>query len=71
MIVNKKKDDSPMTAVLLGRAGKSTGKNKTWFNVSVQQDSGKYEQKAIAISGLAKLSVVQDVTDETIDVEEV
>ena len=66
IIFQEKGDKSSKTAVVLGRAGKSTGKYKSWFNVGVEQDSGTYEEKAIDISGLAKLSVVQDVTDETI-----
>lgn len=71
ILFQEKEDESPMKAVVLGRAGKSTGKYKSWFNIGVEQDSGIYEEKAIDISGLAKLSVVQDVTDQTIHCEEV
>ena len=71
IIFQEKGDESSKTAVVLGRAGKSTGKYKSWFNVGVEQDSGTYEEKAIDISGLVKLSVVQDVTDETVHDEEV
>ena len=71
IIFQEKEDDNPKTAVVLGRAGKSTGKYKSWFNVGVEEDTGKYEERAIDISGLAKLTVVQDVTEEMVHDEEV
>ena len=64
-------DESPKTAVVLGRAGKSTGKYKSWFNIGVGQDSGNYEERAVDINKLAKLSLVQDVTEETVQDEDV
>ena len=53
-------EETTKTAVVLGRAGKGTGKYKNWFNLGIKKASGEYEEKAVDISKLSDLEIVQD-----------
>ena len=53
-------EETTKTAVVLGRAGKGTGKYKNWFNLGIKKTSGEYKEKAVDISKLSDLEIVQD-----------
>ena len=64
IIFQESDEDIVKTAVVIGRAGKSTGKYKSWFNFNVRLESGEYEEKAVDISNLSKLEVIETLPQE-------
>ena len=51
-------------AVVLGRAGKATGRYKNWFNIGIRKESGEYEEKAVNIRDFQNLEVIQEEGQE-------